>query len=418
VSAADARPDPASDPRHTTRAEGKPDDFGGSGFDGTDFGDTRGGPAASRLPRRPGGRPVTGAAPPGVVLTGAGASLPARLVTNDDLAARMDTSDEWIRTRTGIRARRWVEAGYSTSDLAVDAGRRALLSAGIEAVDALILATTTPDRPCPATAPEVASRLGLTGIAAHDVAAVCTGFLYGLADAVGLIMSGCAGSVLLIAAETFSTILDPADRTTAVIFGDGAGAVVLTAGDPDSPGSVGPCVLGSDGGMSDLIQVPAGGSRQRSSGVEASRQGHYFHMQGKEVFRHAVDRMAAASQEALRRAGLAREDVDLLVPHQANLRILDAVARRLGFEPGSVLSNMESVGNTAGASIPLLLAQAGADGRIKAGDRLLLTAFGGGLTWGAATIGWPDITAGVGFIGPGGDANGAAGGSADAAPAG
>ena len=329
---------------------------------------------------------------------GVGACVPHRLVTNDELAGRLDTSDEWIRSRTGIRTRRWVDPRMSTSDLAVEAGSRALKSAGLSAVDALIVATTTPDRLCPATAPEVAARLGLAGIAAYDIAAVCTGFLYGLATAAGLISCGTARTVLLIGAETYSTILNHADRTTAVIFGDGAGAVVLQAVQPGEHGEVGPCVLGSDGTLSDLIQIPAGGSRQRSSGQPAAEADTYFQMRGKEVFRHAVERMCEAAEDAMGRAGLSRQDIDIVVPHQANLRISEAMAKRLNVDAGQMLSNVDSVGNTSAASIPILLAEASADGRIKAGQRLLLVAFGGGLTWGAATLTWPDITPEFGLL--------------------
>jgi 3-oxoacyl-[acyl-carrier-protein] synthase III len=338
---------------------------------------------------------------PGVAVVGAGASLPDRVVTNDDLAGRMDTSDEWIRSRTGIRTRHWVRPGQSTSDLAVDAGRRALRSAGERGVDAVIVATTTPDRPCPAVAPEVATRLAMTGAAAHDVAATCTGFLYGLADAVGLIVSGVVSSALVIGAETYSTILSPADRGTAVIFGDGAGALVLRATDagrPDDPGAIGSCVLGSDGTGSDLIQIPAGGSRQRSSGRAAAESDHYFQMRGQEVFRHAVRRMTAAAAAALARAGIDHHDIDHVVPHQANQRISDAVALQLGMDARKVLSNVATVGNTAAASIPLLLAQVGADGRVKPGEQLLLVAFGGGLTWGATVLVWPDIAPDCGYL--------------------
>lgn len=317
----------------------------------------------------------------GAVILGVGASLPARVVTNDDLATRLDTSDEWIRSRTGIGARRWAEPGTSTSDLAVDAGARALRSAGASTVDAVIVATTTPDRSCPAIAPDVAARLGMVGVPAHDVAAVCTGFLYGLANAVGLIASGAARTVLLIAAETFSTILDPDDRGTAVIFGDGAGAVVVGEGEA----MIGPCVLGSDGTGADLIQVPAGE--------------RYFRMSGKEVFRHAVERMSEVALDALARTGLGPDDVDHLAPHQANRRICDAVARRLGLDESKVLADLDEVGNTAAASIPVLLADAAAAGRLKAGDRVLTVAFGGGLTWGAATLVWPDVTADFGVLG-------------------
>ncbi|MFI9010693.1 beta-ketoacyl-ACP synthase III [Actinosynnema sp. NPDC053489] len=320
----------------------------------------------------------------GAVILGVGASLPRRVVTNDDLAARLDTSDAWIRSRTGIGARRWVEPGTTTSDLAVDAGARALRSAGLSAVDAVVVATTTPDRSCPAIAPAVAARLGLVGVAAHDVAAVCTGFLYGLANAVGLLACGAARTVLLIAAESFSTILDPDDRGTAVIFGDGAGAVVLGEGEGAEEGAVGPCVLGSDGGGADLIQVPAGE--------------RYFRMSGKEVFRAAVERMTEAGLAALARAGLGPDDVDHLAPHQANQRICDAVARGLGIDGSRVLADLDVVGNTAAASIPVLLADAAAHGRLGAGDRVLAVAFGGGLTWGAVTLVWPDVVADFGVL--------------------
>lgn len=338
-----------------------------------------------------------------VVVRGVGASLPARVVSNDDLTSQLDTSDEWIRRRTGIRTRRWVEPGVATSDLAVDAGARAMRSAGLAAVDAVIVATTTPDRLCPATAPEVAARLGLVGIPAHDIAAVCTGFLYGLANAVGLIASRVADTVLLIGAETFSTIIDPADRGTAVIFGDGAGAVVLAAGQPGEAnqlGEVGPCVLGSDGSQSDLIQIPAGGARQRSTGASASAADYFFQMSGREVFRLGVERMTIAAQDAIKRSGLAYDEIDFFVPHQANKRISDTVAKHLDIDQSKVLSNIETVGNTAAASIPVLLAEAAGDGRLRPGHRLLLVAFGGGLTWGATTMTWPDITSDTGYLAP------------------
>ena len=327
------------------------------------------------------------------VVTGVGASIPPRVVTNDDLAARMDTSDEWIKSRTGIASRRWVDPGVSTGDLAVAAGELALRSAGIDKVDALVVATTTPDRLCPATAPEVATRLGMTGISAHDVNAVCTGFLYGLASAVGLIASGNAETVLMIGAEAFSTILDPQDRSTAVIFADGAGALVLRAGSPDEPGAVGPIVLGSDGSLSDLIQIPAGGARQRSAGTLAPPEDHFFQMRGREVYRHAVERMAASAQSAMVKAGLSMADVDKFVPHQANARISVAVGERLGLADSQTVSNVHHMGNTAAASIGVLLAEATVDGDLRAGERLLLTAFGGGLTWGATTLVWPALTA-------------------------
>ncbi|MFE3637247.1 beta-ketoacyl-ACP synthase III [Streptomyces sp. NPDC059168] len=325
------------------------------------------------------------------VITGIGSYVPPNVVTNDDLSQRLDTSDAWIRSRTGIAERCFITPGTSTGDLAVEAGLRALKSAGDERVGAVVLATTTPDQPCPATAPQVAARLGLGQVPAFDVSAVCSGFLYGLASAAGLIAAGVADSVLLIAADAFTTIINPEDRTTAVIFADGAGAVVLRAGSANEPGAVGPLVLGSDGELSHLIEVPAGGSRQRSTDRPVDPADRYFHMLGRETYRHAVERMTSVSAEAAERVGWRLEDVDRFAAHQANARILEAVAKRLGLPEDKQLSNIERVGNTGAASIPLLLAEATAEGRLAAGHRVLLTAFGGGLAWGAGTVVWPEL---------------------------
>ncbi|WP_442812843.1 beta-ketoacyl-ACP synthase III [Streptomyces sp. NBC_01343] len=331
------------------------------------------------------------------VLAGLGTFVPPRVVTNEELSRTMDTSDEWIRTRTGITQRHWADPGTATGDLAVAAGERALKSAGSGDVDLVVLATTTPDHPCPATAPEVASRLGLEGVPAYDVAAVCSGFVYGLASAAGAIAAGIAERVLVIGAETYSTILNPQDRTTSVIFGDGAGAVVLRAGDPTEPGALLGYDLGSDGSLKDLIIVPGGGSRQRSAAAAADAPepdpaDAYFAMQGKPVFRHAVTRMAASSQAMLERAGWAADSVDRFVGHQANVRILHAVADQLGMARDRTVVNLDRVGNTSAASIPLALSDAVADGLITPGDRVLMSAFGGGVTWGSTALVWPDVT--------------------------
>ncbi|WP_416966902.1 beta-ketoacyl-ACP synthase III [Streptomyces sp. 4F14] len=325
------------------------------------------------------------------VLCGLAGWVPPRVVTNDELADRLDTDDTWIRTRTGIRSRHLADPGQATSDLAVEAGRRALRSAGGEPADTVIVTTTTPDRPCPATAPVVAARLGLTGAAAFDVGAVCTGFVYGLATAAGLIAAGVARRVLLIGADTYSGIVDPLDRANAIIFGDGAGAVVLRAGDADEPGAVGHFDLGSDGAHEDLITVEAGGSRQRSTTVEPTHAQRHFAMRGKEVYRHAVTRMAASARATLEHAGWKTDDVDHFVPHQANLRILHSVADDLGLPRERCVVNVDTVGNTGAASIPLALADAVARRRVRPGDRLLITAFGGGLTWGSCLTTWPDL---------------------------
>ncbi|BCB91788.1 beta-ketoacyl-ACP synthase III [Phytohabitans suffuscus] len=331
-------------------------------------------------------------------LVGLGSYLPPRRVTNEELATMFDTSAEWIATRTGIRARHWAAPGVATSDLAVEAGHRALKSANLPlepgAVDAVVLATTTPDHPCPATAPQVAARLGLGTVAAYDIAAVCSGFVYALATASAQITAGQARRVLVIGAETYSTILNPADRTTSVIFGDGAGAVVLRAvPDADRPGVILGVDLGSDGSRQDLITIPAGGSRERSTPGEPDPQDRYFTMQGKKVFAEAVNRMGESATALLDRVGWPAGSVDHLVGHQANIRILKALAQRLGLPEERAVVNVDRVGNTSAASIPLALSDAVAAGTLPSGSRVLLTAFGGGLTWGAAALTWPDLSA-------------------------
>lgn len=326
------------------------------------------------------------------MLYGLGSCLPPRPVPNAELAARLDSSDEWIRSRTGIGQRYFAEPGTTTSDLAVSAAAHALKSAGRSDVDTVVVATTTPDRPCPATAPVVATRLGLTGAAAFDVAAVCTGFVYALATAAGLIAAGVSRRALVIGAETYSTILNPEDRTTSVIFGDGAGAVVLRAGEPGEPGALGPFDLGSDGEGADLITVRAGGAEERLSGVDPAPGDRYFTMAGKEVFRHAVERMSASAKAVLARKGWAPGDVDRLVGHQANIRILNRLADDLRIPRDRSVTNIERVGNTSAASIPLALDQAHAAGLLNPGERVLLTAFGGGFTWGSTALTWPQIS--------------------------
>ncbi|MGH3758287.1 beta-ketoacyl-ACP synthase III [Actinophytocola sp.] len=337
----------------------------------------------------PGSTPEDGTS---AVLCGLGTFLPPRVVPNTVIAERLDTSDEWIRARTGIRQRHVVEAGMSTSDLAVEAGMLALKSADLDDVDALVLATTTPDRPCPATAPDVAYRIGLNRVAAFDVNAVCTGFLYALASAAGLIAAEVAEHVLVIGADTFSTIVDPDSRGTAAIFGDGAGAVVLRAGAAHELGALGPFDLGSDGQDADLIMVPAGGSRQRSTRRPAEPGAEFFTMAGKAVFRKAIYQMAGSAQSVLDKAGLRLRDIDRFVIHQANARILTGVADMLGQPAAKFVRNIDHVGNTAAASVPLALTSACASGELRAGQRVLLGAFGGGLTWGSTVLRWPDIS--------------------------
>ncbi|WP_405655843.1 beta-ketoacyl-ACP synthase III [Streptomyces sp. RK9] len=331
---------------------------------------------------------------PAAVVRGIGAWVPPRVVTNEELAAELDTSDEWIRSRTGIARRHIADPGTATSDLAVEAGGRALKSASVDAADCVIVATTTPDRICPATAPLVASRLGLGTAAAFDVGAVCTGFLYALAAGAGLVTAGTARSVLVLGADTFSSILDPRDRSTRAVFGDGAGGVVLSAGDAGEPGALGHFDLASDGTGSGLITVPSGGSRDPIRAASVGRADPYFRMEGKAVFRNAVERMAASSLRVAKDRGWSVAGIDLLVAHQANLRIMHAVADQMRLPRERCAVNVDRVGNTAAASIPLALVDAVEDGTLLPGHQVVLTAFGGGLTWGSCALRWPDLVPG------------------------
>ncbi|MCU1612680.1 MAG: fabH [Frankiales bacterium] len=328
------------------------------------------------------------------VLCGLGAVLPPRRVTNEELAARLDTTHEWIHSRTGISSRHVVGLGAATSDLATEAGRRALASAqgDVNSVDMVVLATATPDHPLPGTAPAVASRLGLTGVPAFDVAAVCSGFIYALAAGAGAISAQLADRVLVLGADVFSTIVDPDDRETAPIFGDGAGAVVLRAGDPAEDGALLGFQLGSDGTNAGLIQVPGGGSRERSGGRRVDPAEMHFSMQGRAVYRHAIARMSESTRAVLERVGWDVTDVDALVGHQANARILTAVADAVGVPRERAVIAIEHVGNTSAASIPLALTRAATTDGLSRGDRVVLTAFGGGLTWGSSALTWPDFS--------------------------
>ncbi len=316
---------------------------------------------------------------------GCGSCLPANIVTNDDLAKRMDTSDEWIRERTGIRQRHIAVEGEKTSDLALGAAREALTDAGIDAgeLDMIIVATTTPDESFPATATVVQSRLGMTRGAAFDVQAVCSGFIYGLSVADSLIRTGAARTILLIGAETMSRLLDWEDRATCVLFGDGAGAIVLQAhegvGDNSDQGVLNTRLF-SDGRLHDMLYADGGVSSTQTAGK--------LRMQGKEVFKHAVTNIAGAITASVEAAGIEIADIDWFVPHQANQRILDGIARRLAIDPSKVVSTLALHGNTSAASVPLALVAAVQDGRIKRGDLVLMEAMGGGFTWGAGLIRW------------------------------
>ena len=318
-------------------------------------------------------------------IAGCGAYLPERVLTNDELARSVDTTDEWIVNRTGIRQRHIAAPDERTSDLALHAARAALESAGIGAdeVDLIVLATATPDNTFPATATTVQAKLGITRGAAFDLQAVCTGFVYGVSVADNFIKCGQARTVLVIGAETFSRILDWEDRSTCVLFGDGAGAMVLRA--VETNGDNGDrCVLSthlhSDGRQRHLLFVDGGPSSTQTVG--------HLRMSGRDVFRHAVGLLAAAVDEALEANAMSADDIDWLVPHQANKRIMDATVRKLGLPPEKMVCTIERHANTSAASIPLALAEASGDGRIKPGQVVLIEGMGGGFTWGSAMVRW------------------------------
>jgi 3-oxoacyl-[acyl-carrier-protein] synthase-3 len=312
------------------------------------------------------------------VIAGVGSALPKRKVTNEELAASVDTSDEWIVERTGIRNRYIAGEGETTGSLATEAARAALAAAGLAAtdIDLIVLATATPDQTFPSTATKVQAALGINDCIAFDVHAVCTGFLYALTVADSMLRSGNAAKALVIGAETFSRILDWEDRGTCVLFGDGAGALVLSAEDTES--GILATKLHADGRHNDLLFVDGGPSTTGTVGK--------LRMKGREVFRHAVVNLAEVLNEVLAEAGLSSADVDWVVPHQANARILDATARKLGLPPEKIVVTVDQHANTSAASVPLALDTAVRDGRIKRGDIVVLEAMGGGFTWGAAAL--------------------------------
>ncbi|WP_284125970.1 beta-ketoacyl-ACP synthase III [Parerythrobacter aestuarii] len=316
------------------------------------------------------------------VIRGSGSALPARCVPNAELAEQIDTSDEWIVERTGIRQRYIAGEGETTSTLAIEAARKALAAADMDpaSIGLIILATATPDNTFPATATKVQSALGAHGCIAFDVQAVCSGFLYALATADSLLKTGMAKRALVIGAETFSRILDWEDRTTCVLFGDGAGAMVLEAVEGDENDTSAPGIISSrlhaDGAQHDLLYVDGGPSTTQTVG--------HLRMKGREVFRHAVVNLAEVLNEVLEDAGVSASDIDWVVPHQANARILDATARKLGLPMEKVVVTVDRHANTSAASVPLAFDTAMRDGRIKPGDLVMFEAMGGGFTWGAS----------------------------------
>jgi len=323
-----------------------------------------------------------------VGILGVGSTLPENIITNRDLETMVDTSSEWIISRTGIRERHIAGPDIATSDLSLTAGRQALERAGIEAqeLDLIIVATATPDMPFPSTACIVQAALGANNAAAFDLEAACSGFLYGVAVAEQFISSKTYDTALVIGAETLSKITNWSDRNTCVLFGDGAGACVL--GPVSNDRGILSHYLGADGRGKELLQIRGGGSRKPTSIDTVRQKLHYIEMQGAEVYKFAVRIMGEAALKALQRSGLSREDVDFLVPHQANHRIIKAVARRLRLPPEQVIVNVDRCGNMSAASIPVALDEAIIAGRINADDILVLVAFGGGLTWGATVIRW------------------------------
>lgn len=321
-------------------------------------------------------------------ITGVGSYLPERILTNADLEKMVETSDEWILTRTGIRERRIAADSEFTSDMAAEAARRAMQRAGVTAdqIDLIIVATITPDMPFPCTACLVQQKIGARRAAAFDLEAACSGFIYALEIGQQFITSRTYETVLVIGAEKLSSIIDWTDRNTCVLFGDGAGAAILQ-NRPNSHGLLTTC-MGADGTKADLLSMPGGGSRCPATAKSVDARLHYLRMDGKETFKNAVNAMCQAAGEVLRRCELDIRRVKCVIPHQANQRIISAVADRLGAEPEQIFVNLDRYGNTSAASVAIALDEAVQTGRVTRGDLVLLVVFGAGLTWGAAVIEW------------------------------
>lgn len=320
-------------------------------------------------------------------ITGVGSYVPERVLTNDDLSKLVDTSDEWITERTGIKERHVAEPDQAASDLALPAARQALAAAGLDPgeLDLLIVATVTPDMFFPSTASLLASALGADEAGAYDLSAGCTGFMYALAQAYGALAGGLAGSALVVGTETLSKITNWHDRSTCVLFGDGAGAVVL---ERVSDGGFLGFELGSDGEGGKELSIPAGGSRNPVTAETVAQEMHFLQMNGREVYRFATRILVSSAEKLLEECGLSVDEIDLYIPHQANKRIIDHAARKLGIPEEKIFVNVQKYGNTSSASIPLCLAEAVADDRLLKGTRVLMTGMGAGLTWGSAYTIW------------------------------
>jgi 3-oxoacyl-[acyl-carrier-protein] synthase III len=325
------------------------------------------------------GRPVS--------ITGLGTHVPDRVVTNDDFARLVDTSDEWIVTRTGIRERRFAAEDEALSDISLPAARAALEQAGVRAgeIDLLIVATVTPDMQFPSTAAILADVLGAGNAAAYDLAAGCTGFMYGIAQAFGMVESGLSRHALVVGADVLSKLMNFADRSTCVLFGDGAGAVVV---EPAAQEGFLGFELGADGAGGKDLYLPAGGSRMPTTAETVASGAHYVHMNGRAVFKFATRVLVSSAEAVLAKCELSVDDVDVYVPHQANVRIIDHAMARLGIPKEKVIVNVDRYGNTSSASIPLALAEAVTTGRVHQGDTVLMTGMGAGLTWGSAVMRW------------------------------
>jgi 3-oxoacyl-[acyl-carrier-protein] synthase-3 len=330
---------------------------------------------------------VIGTANGAISITGIGAYAPDRVVTNDDLSQMMDTSDEWIVERTGIRERRVAADDQALSDLALPAARQALEQAGVNAgtIDLVVVATVTPDMAFPSAGAIIADELGAPDAAAYDLSAGCTGFMYAVAQGYGMLAAGLARNVLVVGGDVLSRILDWSDRGTAVLFGDGAGAVVLQR---VSEGGFLGFELGADGSGGPQLFLPAGGSRAPATAETVAERKHFVQMNGREVFKFATRVLVTSAEKVLAECGKTVEDVDVYIPHQANVRIIDHAAEKLGIPREKVVINVERYGNTSSGSIPLALADAQADGRLQDGALVLMTGMGAGLTWGSGLIEW------------------------------
>ncbi|WP_340023294.1 beta-ketoacyl-ACP synthase III [Paenibacillus sp. FSL K6-1096] len=323
-----------------------------------------------------------------VGIIGTGKYVPERILTNSDLEKMVETNDEWIVSRTGIKERHIAAPGQATSDLAYEAALKALESAGMKAeeLDLIIVATVTPDSAFPSTACILQDKLGAKGAAAFDLSAACSGFVYSLATATGFIQNGMYNNALVIGADTLSSITDYTDRNTCVLFGDGAGAVIV--GEVPEGRGFQSFDLGAEGSGGSLLHLEAGGSRLPASHQTVDDKKHFIYMNGREVFKFAVRVMGSATERVLTKAGITKESIDLFVPHQANIRIIQSAMQRLELPPEKCVINVDKYANTSAASIPLALVEAAEQGRMKEGDTVLMVGFGGGLTWGASVLIW------------------------------